>query len=218
MYVVRRPGHRLRPGLRRALVTVVVAAVAGLVFGLLSDRTGSETAGRPTGSAPADEPVPATTSTPQPRPRSPAQTPARSPARSPAQSATPLSEVTGAGALVPQLRDAFADADAAAKKAGVTLTITSGYRTPQLQQKLYRQAVAKYGSPEIARRWVLPPAESAHVKGEAIDVRPQQAARWLQENGARYGLCRRYANEWWHFEVLTERGGTCPALEPYAGG
>jgi hypothetical protein len=36
---------------------------------------------------------------------------------------------------------------------------------------------------------------------------------WLQKNGWKYGLCRRYDNEPWHFEALTSPGGHCPALQ-----
>jgi hypothetical protein len=37
--------------------------------------------------------------------------------------------------------------------------------------------------------------------------------------GVRFGLCRRYANEWWHFERLAPAiGQRCPPLERYAGG
>jgi D-alanyl-D-alanine carboxypeptidase len=35
---------------------------------------------------------------------------------------------------------------------------------------------------------------------------------WLIQHGAEYGLCQVYANEIWHFELLTDSGGTCPPL------
>jgi D-alanyl-D-alanine dipeptidase len=37
----------------------------------------------------------------------------------------------------------------------------------------------------------------------------------LEANGYRFGLCRRYENEWWHFEPLVAPGTQCPALEEY---
>lgn len=94
--------------------------------------------------------------------------------------------------------------------------MTSGYRTAAHQQKLYEEAIRTYGSARLARRWVLPPAESAHVRGEAVDVEPRTAAAWLQTHGTTWGLCRRYDNEWWHFEVATPPGGHCPARAPHA--
>jgi hypothetical protein len=119
--------------------------------------------------------------------------------------------------LTVQLRSAITRAIAAAKVDGVTLSVTSGYRSKAQQQQLYVAAIAKYGSPEAARQWVLPPDESAHVRGEAVDVGPTEGARWLRENGERFGLCQRYANESWHFERLAgAKGSVCPALEPHA--
>lgn len=93
----------------------------------------------------------------------------------------------------------------------MTTWITSGKRSWSEQERLWEQGIAQYGSPAAARRWVLPPSESTHVTGKAIDVGPATGANWLRANGSRYGLCRAYANEWWHFEVLTAPGGTCPA-------
>jgi zinc D-Ala-D-Ala carboxypeptidase len=125
----------------------------------------------------------------------------------------------GAGALEPHLSQAFSRARTEALAAGLDLQISSGFRSAAEQQRLYDAAIAKYGSPEKARHWVLPPAESGHVKGLAIDVGPPAAAAWLEKHGVRFGLCRRYLNEWWHFELLAPAvGQRCPALEPYAGG
>ena len=64
---------------------------------------------------------------------------------------------------------------------------------------------------------MLPPAESEHVRGEAVDVGPEEGARWLRRNGVRFGLCQRYDSEPWHFELLAAaKGSTCPAREPHA--
>lgn len=127
---------------------------------------------------------------------------------------------TGAGDtrhLAPTLRRELARATAAARADGVRLQVTSGWRSAAKQQRLFDQAVARYGSAEAARHWVLPPAESEHVKGRAVDVGPRSAARWLAAHGVRWGLCQRYANEPWHFELLAPHAGqACPALEPYA--
>jgi D-alanyl-D-alanine carboxypeptidase len=119
--------------------------------------------------------------------------------------------------LAPALRRALDRATAAAGAQGVDLRVTSGWRSAEKQQRLYDEAIAKYGTPERARRWVLPPSESEHVKGGAVDVGPRSAASWLEQNGVRFGLCRRYANEPWHFELLApHKGQACPAMEAHA--
>lgn len=120
--------------------------------------------------------------------------------------------------LTPQLTRAITRAREAAAADGIErIGITSGARSAQAQQQLFVEAVAKYGSAAEASKWVLPPNKSAHVKGEAIDVNPYAAAQWLEKNGVKFGLCRRYANEYWHFEVLAPaKGQKCPALEANA--
>lgn len=119
---------------------------------------------------------------------------------------------SGTDGLEPGLATAYTLAENQAHAEGVPLYINSGYRTPAEQQALWDDGVRTYGSPEEARRWVLPPNESTHVQGRAIDVGPQDGAQWLETNGNRWGLCRIYQNEWWHFELATTPGGACPAL------
>jgi hypothetical protein len=87
---------------------------------------------------------------------------------------------------------------------GELLGLTSGYRDPGTQAALYAAEVERTGADEAARRWVLPPHESRHVAGVALDVRPSEGARWLEDYGASYGLYRIYDNEWWHFEYCPE--------------
>lgn len=111
---------------------------------------------------------------------------------------------------------AYTLAEDAAQDAGVPLVINSGYRTYAEQQALWEDGIATYGSPEAARRWVLPPEESTHVAGKAIDVGPPEGARWLEVNGNRWGLCRTYLNEGWHFELRTAPGAACPPMLPDA--
>jgi D-alanyl-D-alanine carboxypeptidase len=83
---------------------------------------------------------------------------------------------------------------------GIVIGLTSGARSAIEQQRLFHEAVLEYGGEAAARQWVLPPAESLHVQGRALDIRPREGARWLEIHGHRYGLYRTYANEWWHFE------------------
>lgn len=111
-------------------------------------------------------------------------------------------------ALDDALRRAMADAP-------VELVVTSGRRSPEHQQRLFDEAVAKYGSEAEAARWVATPETSAHVSGDAVDIGPAAGAAWLAEHGAAYGLCPIYRNEPWHFELRAEtRDFGCP--EQYA--
>ncbi|WP_407939575.1 M15 family metallopeptidase [Nocardia terrae] len=122
----------------------------------------------------------------------------------------------GTDGLDPSLAAAYNSAAAEAHAQGVSLSITSGYRTPAEQEALWEDGLQTYGSPEAARRWVLPPSESTHVTGQAIDVGPREGAQWLEDNGNHWGLCRMYDNEWWHFELATAPDAPCPARLPDA--
>ncbi len=116
------------------------------------------------------------------------------------------------GHLDPALLDALRAAAGAAAGDGVAIVVNSGWRSPEKQAELFREAVAKYGSEAEAARWVAPPERSEHVKGQAVDVAKEGAA-WLSEHGAAYGLCRVYRNEPWHFELRPgAAGGGCPAM------
>ncbi|MFD0857253.1 M15 family metallopeptidase [Actinomadura adrarensis] len=110
-------------------------------------------------------------------------------------------ELPAVGKLDAELLDALRRAAVDADAYGVRLRVNSGWRSPEYQQRLLEDAVAKYGSWEKAARWVSTPEASAHVKGEAIDIGPAEAAAWLAEHGAAYGLCQIYANEPWHYEL-----------------
>ena len=126
----------------------------------------------------------------------------------------PTGPDVGTQGLTPAMTRAVTRAQEAAAAAGVTLNVVSGYRTADAQQRLFDEAVTTYGSAKEASRWVLPPNRSEHVRGGAVDVGPAAAATWLEQKGVSYGLCRRYVNEPWHFELLAPaKGQPCPALE-----
>jgi uncharacterized protein YcbK (DUF882 family) len=122
------------------------------------------------------------------------------------------------GRLDAQLLDAIQQAATAAAADGITMTVTSGWRSPEFQQRLLDSAIAQYGSLPAAREYVQTPEASKHVIGEAVDVGGVGADQWLIANGARFGLCRIYANELWHFELATDPAGNCPPLLPNAAG
>lgn len=123
-------------------------------------------------------------------------------------------------AIDPTMKNRFLVAKAAAKKKKYVLGITSGWRSLKKQQALFDRAVRRNGSVAEATKWVLPPEKSNHPWGLALDVNygsgSRKATQWLEKNGYKFGLCRRYKNEWWHFEPLVAPGTKCPAMEDYA--
>jgi zinc D-Ala-D-Ala carboxypeptidase len=113
-------------------------------------------------------------------------------------------EVPGVANLDRDLLGALRQAATAAAGDGVEFYVDSGWRSPEYQERLLREAISKYGSEAEATRWVATPNTSAHVKGDAVDIGPSGAAAWLSEHGASYGLCQIYANEPWHYELRPE--------------
>jgi zinc D-Ala-D-Ala carboxypeptidase len=83
---------------------------------------------------------------------------------------------------------------------GELIGLTFGCRDTGEQERPFAEEVRRTGSPAAARLRALPPHESRHVTGTALDVRPVEGARWLENHGPRYHLYRVYDNEWWHFE------------------
>ena len=120
------------------------------------------------------------------------------------------------GRLDPALLAAVQHASTAAAADGVTMTITSGWRSPEFQQQLLDDAIRTYGSYDAARQYVQTPQQSKHVQGQAVDIGGTNADTWLVANGGRFGLCQIYANELWHFELVADAHGTCPPLLPNA--
>lgn len=96
----------------------------------------------------------------------------------------------------------------AAKKDGITLNISSAYRSDASQQKLWNNAVKKYGSEAKARKYVAKPGGSAHRTGKALDLVDSsgkaisynsKASAWLIKNASKYGF-NPYKAEAWHWE------------------
>ncbi len=89
------------------------------------------------------------------------------------------------------------------------LRVMSAYRSPERQAQLWEEALAKYGSPEAARKWVAPPGNSKHNHGQAVDLRflGDDAQKWVHANAAQYGLHFPMSHEPWHIEPVGSRGG-----------
>jgi len=122
-------------------------------------------------------------------------------------------EIPAVANLDPDLLEALRQAATDAADDGVEFYVNSGWRSPEYQNQLLREAVSKYGSEDEAARWVAIAATSAHVSGDAVDIGHVDATAWLSEHGAEYGLCQMYGNESWHYELRTDaidRG--CPPM------
>ena len=113
-------------------------------------------------------------------------------------------EIPGVANLDPDLLGALRQAATDAADDGVEFVVDSGWRSPEYQNQLLREAVSEYGSEEEAARWVATAETSAHVSGDAVDIGPFDATDWLSEHGAEYGLCQIYSNEPWHYELRPE--------------
>ena len=119
----------------------------------------------------------------------------------------------GIARLDPQLLDALRKAATQAGVDGIELDINSGWRSPEYQNQLLREAIAKYGSAVEAARWVASADTSAHVSGDAVDIGSVDAMTWLSMRGVRFGLCQIYRNEPWHFEWRPKAVGRgCPPM------
>ena len=110
-------------------------------------------------------------------------------------------ELPGVANLDPALLGGLRQAATDAAGDGVEFFVDSGWRSPEYQNQLLREAVSEYGSEAEAARWVATAETSAHVSGDAVDIGPDDATAWLSEHGAEYGLCQIYSNESWHYEL-----------------
>lgn len=137
--------------------------------------------------------------------------------------ATAFDALRGAGGKITGLNDNFRSgldsliADAA--KSGFDIDVTSGFRSVERQQQLWQAALAKYGSPELARKWVAPPGRSMHNFGMAADLgyNTPGAMDWAHQNAGRYGLTFPLSNENWHVEPMGARSGGMGAAADAAG-
>jgi zinc D-Ala-D-Ala carboxypeptidase len=122
-------------------------------------------------------------------------------------------EIPGVARLNSALLGALRRAATAAADDGVELYVTSGWRSPEYQNRLLREAVSEYGSEKEAARWVATADTSPHVSGDAVDIGPSDGTAWLSKHGATYGLCQIYRNEPWHYELRPEAiGHGCPPM------
>lgn len=125
--------------------------------------------------------------------------------------------------IYPDLQKMFDDMRAE----GVYPVVCSGYRTREVQQRLYDEEVKKYvrqgytaqEAEELAKTWVAIPGTSEHEIGISVDINAmderstdQQVYEWLGQNSYKYGFILRYpqdktditgiSHEPWHFRYV----------------
>jgi hypothetical protein len=108
----------------------------------------------------------------------------------------------------PDVAAAFDRMAAAARAAGVVLTVSSGFRSDAEQAALFA------ANPDP--RWVAPPGTSLHRCATELDLGPASAYDWLAANAPRFGFLKRYAWEPWHFGYV-EGPAPCSTAGDSAG-
>jgi hypothetical protein len=91
----------------------------------------------------------------------------------------------------PDVALAFDRMAEAAREDGVTLLVTSGYRSDAEQAELFRL----HPDP----KWVAPPGTSLHRNATELDLGPASAHGWLAANATRFHFIQRYPHEPWHY-------------------
>jgi len=117
----------------------------------------------------------------------------------------------------PDVAAAYDEMVAAARAAGVTLIVVSGFRSDAEQAELF----AAHPDPT----WVAPPGHSLHRCATELDIGPPSAYGWLAANAGRFGFVQRYSWEAWHYgfdagpapcspagETVTAAGGSAATL------
>jgi hypothetical protein len=91
----------------------------------------------------------------------------------------------------PDVAAAFDRMAAAAAGAGVTLVVSSGFRSDAEQARLFA------ANPDP--RWVAPPGQSLHRCATELDLGPESAYSWLAAHASGFGFVQRYSWEPWHY-------------------
>ena len=120
--------------------------------------------------------------------------------------------------LTPLAEKALYDMASMAKKDGVSLLVSSSYRSYDYQDKLFKKYSEKYGSTK-AETFSAHPNASQHRLGTAVDFgsiddsyASTKAGKWLFENASSYGWSLSYPKglekitgyiwECWHYRYL----------------
>jgi Transglycosylase SLT domain/D-alanyl-D-alanine carboxypeptidase/Putative Flp pilus-assembly TadE/G-like len=128
----------------------------------------------------------------------------------------PLVYRNGEG-MRPDVAAAFDRMAAAARGAGISLIVNSGFRSDAEQAELF----AAHPDPT----WVAPPGHSLHRCATELDLGPESAYGWLAANAGRFGFLQRYSWEAWHYgytpgpppcsdAAVPATGATLPSFVP----
>lgn len=111
-----------------------------------------------------------------------------------------LVEVDGVELEVKAAR-AFRRMAKAARKAGISLTPRSGFRSHEKQRELYERYRLGWGN--LAAR----PGYSNHENGRAVDIFLEEQAvyRWLAKHARKFGFEQTVKREPWHWEYQGSR-------------
>ena len=110
----------------------------------------------------------------------------------------------------PDVARAFDRMERAARADGISLIITSAFRSDAEQAVLF----ARHPDP----RWVAPPGRSLHRLGTELDLGPPAAYGWLAANAPRFHFVQRYAWEDWHCGYVLNAHSSPPPTADGAGG
>jgi len=105
----------------------------------------------------------------------------------------------------PDVAQAFDRMAAAARRDGISLLITSAFRSDAEQAELFAQ------NPDPT--WVAPPGKSLHRCATELDLGPATAYGWLARNASRFGFLKRYSWEPWHYGYRLRYCGGAPDRE-----
>ena len=131
--------------------------------------------------------------------------------------------------LTPEAEKALSIMAEAAKKEGVTLLVSSTYRSYEYQDGLFKRYSKKYGLKE-AERFSARPEATQHRLGTVIDFgsitdeyAQTKAGKWLYKNASKYGWSLSYPKgyekvtgymwECWHYRYLGVKA--CKFQEKY---
>lgn len=116
--------------------------------------------------------------------------------------------------LAPAAADAFAEMQARARRDGLELVATSGFRSFHEQRQIHTSR----RDPKVSsiKGIAAPPGYSSHQSGNAVDIRTgltidafqsgstNEINDWLIANAREYGFIRTVQSEPWHFVHLTD--------------
>jgi D-alanyl-D-alanine carboxypeptidase len=112
---------------------------------------------------------------------------------------SPSADTSG---LQPRMKEVV---DRLLSASGGRIVMVSGWRSREHQERLWQEALLKYGDPEIADNWVARPGTSNHEKGMAVDLDGDMVLAMRLIDELQLPLFRPMSHEVWHFELVGSR-------------